>query len=119
MNHPEQTALPLELDVEKFVGLTPWVLASEQMPPCDGWWKTRLKSSPNLRQPQRRFWVTMSENVPGMRWGFFSQPVHPDESDEEAALSCSKASAYGPNEIEWCGLKQPHPDMTTPQEEQS
>lgn len=119
MPHPQNATLPgipseqeFVVDIERFVGLTPWVLASEQRPPCDGWWKTRLKSSPDLRQPQRRYWTGMSTNVPGMAWGFFSAPAHPDESDEEVEQSRNKASAYGPDEIEWCGLRLPHPNMT-------
>lgn len=118
MPHPQNATLPgipsereFVVDIERFVGLTPWVLASEQRPPCDGWWKTRLKSSPDLRQPQRRYWTGVSTNVPGMAWGFFSAPVHPGESDEEAEQSRNKASAYGPDEIEWCGLMVPHPHM--------
>lgn len=117
MPPPQNATLPgipseqeFAVNIERFVGLTPWVLASEQMPPCDGWWKTRLKSSPDLRQPQRRYWTTMSENVPGMKWGFFSAPVHPDESDEEAEHSRTTSSNFRPAEIEWCGLMSRHPN---------
>lgn len=93
-------AASLVVDVEMFVGLTPWVSASEQPPPQDGWYKTRRKSAPGFKQPQRRFWTS----------GYFSRPVFLVDSDEEASDASITPAAFPNDDIEWCGLKSPHPD---------
>lgn len=88
--------------LEKRVGLTPWVCAGSNPPPSEGWWKTRSKTSPNLRQPQRRYWR-------GPTWGF-SLPVMPTMSDEDADWLSGEQAMLFADSIEWCGLAAPHPD---------
>ena len=88
----------LQLDIDP--DLTDWMLTSAAAPPRIGWWKTRAVSSPELLQPQRRFWD-------GVEW---SSPVFVGVTDDENAEMRKNARTWRSlNEIEWCGLKQPHP----------
>ena len=87
------------VNVEAFLGLTTWALTSEKPPPSTGWWKTRRVSSPLLLQPQRRWWD-------GKRW---SRAVLLVDSDEAAEDAAGEHTSTPNNDIEWCGLKGPHP----------
>lgn len=93
-------------DLNARVGLTPWVLASEQPPPQDGWYKTRRKSAPNFLQPQRRFWTAASIKT---RAGYFSRPVFLGDSEEDASDASVTPASFDNSDIEWCGLLAPHP----------
>lgn len=99
----EQKELPFEalvLNVEKFVGLTPWVSVRESQPPAGGWWKTRRKDQPDA-SPNRRFWW------PGE--AKFSLPVRLGQTDEEARQrGCTWATELVQDQIEWCGLAVPY-----------
>jgi hypothetical protein len=87
------------VNVEAFLGLTNWARTSEQAPPHTGWWKTRRVSSPLLLQPQRRWWD-------GKRW---SPPVLLVDSDDTAEASAGMHTGVPSSDIEWCGLRGPHP----------
>lgn len=80
-------------------GLTPWVLTSEVAPRWAGWYKTRVISSPELLQPQRRYWDGLHWSVPAI------VGVTRDEIAEERKL----IGTWRENcQIEWCGLKHPY-----------
>ena len=85
------------INVEAFIGLTPWVVTSDRPPPTTGWWKTRRTSSPNILQPQRRWWD-------GKKWSAAVLLVDTDEEAEDQATEPTNA-----HDIEWCGLREPHP----------
>ncbi len=87
------------VNVEAFLGLTNWVRTSEQPPPHTGWWRTRRASSPLLLQPQRRWWD-------GKHW---SSPVLAVDTDETAEDAATVHSSIPNGDIEWCGLRGPHP----------
>lgn len=98
----EQLQLPsveLTVNVEAFLGLTNWVNAAERLPPTNGWWKTRRRSSPKLLQPQRRWFDGTT----------FSMPVLRIDSDEVAEAYGTTDTRVPLSDIEWCGLKEPHP----------
>lgn len=99
----EQLKLPtvdLTVDVEAFIGLTDWKSAAVELPPTIGWWKTRKKSSPGLLQPQRRWFNGITFSYPVL------VNVDCDEQAEEMAVCTTHHSI---TDIEWCGLKAPHP----------
>ncbi len=87
------------INVEAFIGLTPWMLTTVCKPPTTGWWKTRRASSPELLQPQRRWWD-------GRQWSMPVLLVNTDEDAEDFATLPALAST---TDIEWCGLLAPHP----------
>lgn len=92
----KQENIALVVNVEAFFGLTEWVTGA---PPTIGWWKTRVKGHPTRFQPQRRWWN-------GEQWSLY---VCPGEDDEATAEAKDEPTMLN-NEIEWCGLKHPHPD---------
>lgn len=89
----------LTVNVEMFIGLTPWVNAAVMPPPTNGWWKTRRVSSPELIQPQRRWYDGK----------VFSGPVTLADCDEEAECVALLDTTVPLSDIEWCGLAGPHP----------
>jgi hypothetical protein len=97
-NTNNQTELPLG-DPETVLGLTPWFCALENPPVREGWYKTRVKESPKLNQPQRRYWNGV----------FFTKPALPTMSETEVDLQSWRYPFYAPHELEWCGLLRPHP----------
>lgn len=94
----QATLFPALPPLAEVCGLTDW---SGGEPPCEGWWKTRRKSSPLLSQPQRRWW-----HADVKMW---SGPVTPDIDDADA--EATRRDAYMmTDQIEWCGLaKDPEP----------
>ena len=93
---PEHT-----ISVEAVIGLTPWVNAALKPPPTTGYWKTRMASSPNMQQPQRRWW----------NGRVFSHAIvlHHDDSE---AMGLEQDPALIPlSNLEWCGLKLPYPGV--------
>lgn len=105
-----QTQLEIQefkVDPETFLGLTEWRRTTVNPPPFTGWWKTRRSDSPAYAQPQRRWWDGE----------FWSLPAFPNDSDAEVVVTKqtrAHTTTVG-GEIEWCGLKHPHPD--TPRED--
>ena len=98
----EQLHLPtvdLTLNVAAFIGHTDWALASMNPPPSTGWWETRRKSSPNLLQPQRRWYDGK----------VFSAPVLLGCGDDDAEDLASTPASVQADDIEWRGLKEPWP----------
>ncbi len=88
----------LKLDVEAFIGLTPYVKTTEAAPPFIGWWQTRREDIPG--ETPRRWWN-------GMVW---SKPVQPDEWDDEVEYWKKQIAGLEIQpQIEWCGLTEPHP----------
>ena len=85
----------LQLDIEKFVGLTPWASGH---PPFAGWWNTRLARNREALQPQRRWWN-------GTQW---SVCVLLGE-DDMVAETCQTTPTFA-DDVEWSGLQLPHPD---------
>lgn len=89
---------PLTLDTQASLGLTEYIGTKECKPPCVGWWQTRSITSPDLMQPQRRWWN-------GRHW---SMPVIVGKTDDELTRNKRyEASFLEPNRIEWCGLLKP------------
>lgn len=89
-----QTIIP-DLILEAFLGTTPFVRASEQLPTLTGYYKTRRLDAPDLLVPQRRWFD-------GTR---FSSPILPGMPDEEAKIR--QATPTWPEiqeQLEWCGL---------------
>lgn len=95
----KQEQMELVVDVEAFIGLTPWVKTKDGRPPFLGWWKTRREDIPDMTY--RRWWN-------GMVW---SKPVTPLDWDDEVEYQRKQIAALSlQEEIEWCGLKSPHPN---------
>ena len=94
------TTPTLTVNVEALIGLTAWKSAAFEPPPTTGWWRTRKATSPLLLQPQRRWWDGRNFSLPVL--------VNFDDEDEaEQLLVCP--ALIPPINIEWCGLKEPHP----------
>lgn len=104
----DRTAIPNTLkvaytiDVEAFIGLTEWVNAAVRTPPTTGYWKTRVVSSPELLQPQRRWWDGR----------VFSLPILVGVDDDHYTVEAEQTPTNRPLvSIEWCGLKAPYPSV--------
>lgn len=91
---PDPTTGELEVNIEEFFGLSDWASGS---PPFIGWWKTRRTTNPNLYQPQRRWWD-------GVRWSVPCLTKNPDT----LAVVIQQTPTHV-DDVEWCGLKFPHP----------
>ena len=86
-------------DPSNHIGLTTWVLASRMKPPVIGWWRCRRLSIPE-RLPARRWWDG--------HW--FSLPVYLTDTDDEVLQQKLEVMRVPMEDLEWCGLKQPHPE---------
>lgn len=93
---PAAQRVLFEVDVETFLGLTEWKPTHPTPPPCNGWWKTRSITSPEILQPQRRWWD-------GRKW---SMPVVVGKTCDNLVMEKRyEPSLLDPERIEWCGLK--------------
>lgn len=97
MDTSVQARLPFDasLDVEAFLGTTPWVAATDRLPPVAGWWKCRRKDAPDLF-PNHRRWFDGTN---------FSRPVMVGLSDVLTEIAQAiPADPEIQEQIEWCGL---------------
>jgi DNA-directed RNA polymerase subunit RPC12/RpoP len=102
----------LELDVNAFIGRTPWFDGGEAVPDREGWYDVRFKMSDEERKRRkpahtRRYWSAKPGN--------FSWAVVVGEEMEMdgAELGLRKRQEYKGSfaSLEWRGLTEQHPDL--------
>lgn len=88
--------LPLDLDLEEFIGLTDWTWVRDGRPTMTGFYKTRRRDAPELSQPQRRWFDGQGFSIPIL----LGQPDTIVEMRRQVRCSPSIDE-----QIEWCGLR--------------